>query len=775
MAIIQQPTSLSLLGNLQKFVVASSAPVSFKLYDAGTLLADELYEAPLSGNISIDVSQLIKERLSFTLSATNFYQQTSIVKQFSAVVDGQTINFSVIRAGVANLADTPTNWLKANFLTWQPTTKAVSYHSPEWLTYYATQSATLKLKAYFSDDTSSIITLGSFSAGQAFTANVQYAVIAGLLGNKYPTHYDVWVEASSTPLTYTQRYYYSQPKAKSEQWYLFENSLGGIDTIRTSGASTFSGSHSHDLSQIDNTVSELNVTTVRFYTQNTGALDADERQWLKDFFASSKKYIHHNGAFRTIVLTEDSAQYSTIDLPSSFNFTFRFADDTVGLLNLVRNSSAIPPVITVPNLSLPNFTIPPRLSEFPRVDLGEGVIIPAFDPNSDTPSVTTVGALIAAAAVEILKQVPGNTPGGSGQLVTLIRLASEFAGSDDDVFSSSRTLAEIQRLINAIPKYWKEDEFGNIYCERNVYSHQGITAYRGGDTEDDEPDELFVSLTLTEQFVATLIVNEFSALLSLKGHQHTAEDITDLLDIFYTQTQIDTLLSNIDVGGGDGGVADSVDWANITNKPSTFPPSSHTHSQYLTAHQSLTHLATKTELAGKADTSHTHAISNITNLATELAAKAPLNNPEFTGVPKAPVFQAPKFNLGNNWTMEGENGEVVLKLSGVIKFRLTADGFISVGGIAAYGASTGDGVSDDFLKKDSAETQTVNSKVVFANDVDFTDKDVTTHSLNITNTAVVKDLETGTVKIGQTWSAIEDANGNLVFKKNGVIKHTING
>ena len=38
---------------------------------------------------------------------------------------------------------------------------------------------------------------------------------------------------------------------------------------------------------------------------------------------------------------------------------------------------------------------------------------------------------------------------------------------------------------------------------------------------------------------------------------------------------------------GGGGSAERVDWANVYNKPDTFPPSAHTHSQYLTEHQSL--------------------------------------------------------------------------------------------------------------------------------------------------------------------------------------------
>ena len=69
------------------------------------------------------------------------------------------------------------------------------------------------------------------------------------------------------------------------------------------------------------------------------------------------------------------------------------------------------------------------------------------------------------------------------------------------------------------------------------------------------------------------------------------------------------------VGGGGG----SADWADITGKPATFPPT------LPIAQSGVTNLVT--DLAGKAPTTHTHAQSDITNLTTDLtAAKARANH-----------------------------------------------------------------------------------------------------------------------------------------------------
>ena len=75
-------------------------------------------------------------------------------------------------------------------------------------------------------------------------------------------------------------------------------------------------------------------------------------------------------------------------------------------------------------------------------------------------------------------------------------------------------------------------------------------------------------------------------------HTHTKSQITDLTD-YTLPTASASTLGGVKVGAGlsinngvlsanGGGTADSVDWSNIQNKPATFPPSAHTHSQYLT-------------------------------------------------------------------------------------------------------------------------------------------------------------------------------------------------
>ena len=445
MAIIQKPDVISMSGNMKKFIVSSGGQISFKLSDGATVLLDATYEPGVDGRATIDVRDIVENRLSYLISHLDFYEQTSIVKSFTATIDGVAVSFKAIRTGVSNLADTPSNWLRGNFLTWQPTNKHVTYYSPEWLTYYALEACNIMLKATFPDNTVQNINLGACGAGKAFTCNLQYAVIAGLLGHVYPSHYDVWVEsASGTRLTYVQRYLFSETRSEQEQWFMFENSLGGFDTLRAYGDTDFMGNHQHKISTANDVSAEYQVDTNRTYNKNTGYLDEYERRWILDFFPSRKKYMYHQSAFRPIVVSESDVKYTASDLPSSYNFIYRFtADNEAALLNLVRNQEDIPASITIPNIDSPDFSLPPRLSEYPRVALHEGVILPAFDPNNQDPSVTTLGAILSAAVHEVLTKIAAGDSGG--ELVNILRSASAEVASDYTVFSSLRTLLEIKK------------------------------------------------------------------------------------------------------------------------------------------------------------------------------------------------------------------------------------------------------------------------------------------------------------------------------------------
>ena len=432
MTILQQPDALSLSKNLKEFRISSSDKISFILRHGDVEILSQRYVPSSDGDITINLRDIIHARLSYKLlESGQVYEQSSLVSDFTAVINDTTLTFRVIRSGIDRPADSAANFLTQNFLTWQPSIKPVTYYSPEFLTYYATIPCVAKLRAYFTDTSGSVIsqtdyTVAEMVAGIAYTMPLQYSVVAGWLGHKLPAYYDVWVEnLTDQRLTYIQRYYAEDMRTEQEQWILFENSLGGLDTFRAYGTTTFSGEHTHNLAEIDEISQEYRVDTERKFQKNTGHLNQDERKWLLDFFPSQAKYLYAGNYLRQIVVTESNVSYTDRALPSNYTFTFKYADARP-LLNLPRTDIPADVLsITVPEVG--SFTVPPRLAEFPRLPLSEGALFPIQNPYSEEWGITTAEAFATFVGQQL----------------------SEFAGSGGGIGHQHRNIDLLNQLSYA--------------------------------------------------------------------------------------------------------------------------------------------------------------------------------------------------------------------------------------------------------------------------------------------------------------------------------------
>lgn len=433
MTILQQPDALSLSQNLKEFRISSSDQVSFVLKQGDVEILSQRYDPSSNNDITINLRDIIHARLSYRLfESGQVYQQTSLVSDFTAVIDGTSVlTFRVIRAGVDRLSDSAANFLTQNFLTWQPNIKPVTYYSPEFLTYYSVVSSTVKLRAFFTDVSGSVTshtdyTVAELTAGIAYTLPLQYSVVAGWLNHQLPAYYDVWVEnPTGQRLTYVQRYYAEDMRTEQEQWILFENSLGGLDTFRAYGTTTFNGNHTHNLAEIDEVSQEYRVDTERKFQKNTGHLNLDERKWLLDFFPSQAKYLYVGNYLRQIVVTESNVSYTDRTLPSNYTFTFKYADARP-LLNLPRtNIPADVLNITVPEVG--SFTVPPRLAEVSRLPLSEGALFPIQNPYSEEWGTTTAEGF-ATFVGQFLSSFAGSSGGVGHQHknIDLLNLLSYF-------------------------------------------------------------------------------------------------------------------------------------------------------------------------------------------------------------------------------------------------------------------------------------------------------------------------------------------------------------
>lgn len=419
MDIILKPDSLSLTGSMNHFIISSTQEVTFilKYADSNEIIVQHTYTPNKAKRIEIDLENIITPLLSFQLQeSTTIYRQPNIAREFLVnLVEDKTAaqeswQFTVLRAGIDNFADTASSWLKRNFLTWQPTVKPVTYYTPEFLSYYAVEDCVAKCRAYIEENGSYVqtdIELGNLSHGKVWTIPMQYGVIAGKLG-KMPSYYDVWVEdGAGTRLTYIQRYYASDIRSEEEQWVLFENSLGGIDTFRAYGDAENTAKHTHNVAEIENDSEEYRVDTVREYKKNTGFLSKEERKWLLDFFPSLGKFLYTGNYVRRIVVTESDVSWQTKDLPSSYTFTYKYADARP-YLNITRSEEAAPAMLDIKIPDVGSFTIAPRLVELERLPLSSGALFPVQSPYSDKWNITTAEAILEWFSREVTAAYKGD-------------------------------------------------------------------------------------------------------------------------------------------------------------------------------------------------------------------------------------------------------------------------------------------------------------------------------------------------------------------------------
>lgn len=414
MDIIIRPDNISLVGSMKRVIVSTKEEITFILSYAenGAPIVQHTYTPDGHGRIEISLEDIIAPLLYFELQdIESAYLQNHIARDFKVTIryEGEktkAFTFTAIRAGVDRLADSAENFLKGNFLTWQPSVKPVTYNTPEFLTYYALTEGFVKCVGYHTERIVGLVkgdekTIANLQKDKAQTIPVQYAIMAKLFGF-LPEYYDVWVEdTEGKRLTYIQRYYASDIRSEEEQWILFENSLGGIDTFRAYGDTMFTAKHTHNIAEIENDAEEYRVDTAREYKKNTGHLNKEERRWLLDFFPSLGKYVYIDNYVRRIVVTDSEASYEAKELPSNFEFTFKYADARP-YLNLRR--SAVPAKmmdIKVPELG--SFTIAPRLVEFQRLNLSSGALFPVQNPYADEWNVTTIAAIIDF-IVEVLEK-----------------------------------------------------------------------------------------------------------------------------------------------------------------------------------------------------------------------------------------------------------------------------------------------------------------------------------------------------------------------------------
>jgi hypothetical protein len=342
MLITSIPSGRCLSGNLPKLALNAGGDVRIRLMDGNKTILDETYTPDFAGNITLDLSELVHDALTFTMPDTDVFVQPALVRTFTLLLNDDAHNFTAIRAGVKELQGTPDMFLMQNFLTAQEQFKQVTADQPEWLTYYAINNVYLYVVAYANGQSIGRFNLASLEHSNAYTINMRFDRLAALCSVP-PTFIAVYIVSTDNQRLTPKQYYKRIPDAPDQHFFCFENSLGGFDTVRCTGEAKTFPEYTPATATINDRESVYRVDKKDARSQNTGWLSKEAAIWLQDMFACRKTYRYDAGEWSPVILDENpTAETSTREDLTAFEFTYRTAitDSGVVLKRLEDSVSA---------------------------------------------------------------------------------------------------------------------------------------------------------------------------------------------------------------------------------------------------------------------------------------------------------------------------------------------------------------------------------------------------------------------------------------------------
>ena len=369
-------------------------------------LLNETYCPDMANRVAVDLSDIVTSSLTFTMPSANdaYTDQSSIFDVFSVKIDGTVkATFTAVRAGVENFSGTASEFLAANWLTWQPQIKEVLANQPEWLTYYIpVTDGACWVRFYYTDGTVSDYKICDFPF-RCFSLNTMFSRLWNLDESGKDRYGVIDVLAKNIQgkvLTYVQRYVLRN-KESLDQIYLCENSLGGLDTFRFNGDRKLVPEIEYTPLQFDGIYSAADPDINRKWSQNTGLLTDRESRWCWEIFRSTKVYHLNDGSIMPVVLDSSSIEKSDMARLSSFSFEYRYSEDK-GLLRVERTDS-LPDIVGIPGPDGEIFFLEPRLVDYPEAVLSDNLLLLTQSPFEEKWYKLSIGSIRASILTSILE------------------------------------------------------------------------------------------------------------------------------------------------------------------------------------------------------------------------------------------------------------------------------------------------------------------------------------------------------------------------------------
>lgn len=309
--------------------------VTITLLQGDNLVFSGSYSPDVIGFVRVDLCDLFDDWLKTTLPGTNRFLQSEWKKQFTLKIEDadaqDTINFNVCNAEIKSETAWMT-WIEENFLTNQPMEQHACKDAPLFLSFFDPLGGlSLVARFYPFAGGETDVNICTTNGAGCYTCNVSYDRLirqVPALPSSLHGYYDILL-MDGDDIKAKQRYIYKE-RTGNEQYYCFVNALGGIDTLICQGEIVLNPDITYNIGRFGKEFRQLDDTeTIRAWSQNTGQLPVDWRNWFYEIMAvKAGAWRYEDKTYTEIVLRESSIAASNRGQLQGYTFGYILTEST---------------------------------------------------------------------------------------------------------------------------------------------------------------------------------------------------------------------------------------------------------------------------------------------------------------------------------------------------------------------------------------------------------------------------------------------------------------
>lgn len=338
--LIQHPDQYSILSNLKPIIISADSEVTIELFYNNSnhdSIINLSYYPDFNYMVNVDLTDVIDSLLCSNFPSANNYMQNKFIADFRCQIISRggrsSFTFSVTKSKIRTTMSF-NDFYDKKILTFQPNVKTITKLSPEYLTFAYRKPSRLVVKFYLKNGNTEECLLFMYNGSQVkcFTHDVSFMTVwdrsHAPSANKEP-YYDIYVKDDNSVVSDVQRYVYRESFGR-EKYYLFINTLGGLDTLTCIGEHVSSPSISHNTCRYSRGIESIdNSDDFMSYRQNMGFTRNSDESLVRNFLESKQYHYQFDpetNSFAKIVITESSYEKSDHDNYFTPEFTYRRAE-----------------------------------------------------------------------------------------------------------------------------------------------------------------------------------------------------------------------------------------------------------------------------------------------------------------------------------------------------------------------------------------------------------------------------------------------------------------